>query len=65
MAYPEDLFYDPSVRRLGCADLETSRVSWLSLPPADVAGDVDKLDQSCSLGSCLVFKHVRVAAFIQ
>ena len=63
MAYPKDLFYGPTERRLGCADLEPSRVSWLSLPPADIAGDVDRLHQTCSLGSCLVYKHVRVAAF--
>ena len=63
MAYPPDLFYDRDTRRLGCSDLEQRLVPWTSLCPDVIAGDVDKLDQSVSLGAKFTFKHTRVAEF--
>ena len=62
-AYPLDLLYDPVERRLGCSDLEPHKVQWKTLPAEEIAGDLDRIDQSCSRGDQLVLHNLRVAAF--
>ena len=63
LAYPQDTFYYPLSRRLGCSDLEPHKVQWRALPAEQIAGDLDKVDKSCSLAGQLVIKEFKVAAF--